>query len=106
MKKKYTIEIHVRRLKQILKAKEPCMYCPASRGFSEWNKPYELWKEKYDDLCIPSYSSCKICQNFVNLKFRPPYNYRACPCHRVGKKRALERTILAIEKYEQTKEKK
>lgn len=78
----YTIARHVENLKKMLELDEPCLYCPGSEGFSA-------------DL-IPHPDACKICREFVGLS----PDDRWCPCQKLGPTEALERTRVAIHKYE------
>ena len=82
---------YVTRLKKML-LKYPdktCSHCPVV--------PY------YGDLVYKSTDEkCKICQDFVKLKFIDRDNdIRCCPCYRPNAERAVARAWKAIKKYEE-----
>ncbi len=84
MKKKYTTDIHVSRLKKMLKRKNPCGLCPAGIRFIA-KEEFTTWTNY----------PCKICRGFVEI--RP---YGSCPCTCYGQKRTIKLTYFAIEEYE------
>jgi hypothetical protein len=74
---KYTLAIHKKRLGEMLKKKNPCGHCPASKWF-KWN---------------PKNDPCVICMEFINLEISSPN----CPCDAFGEKEAIKRTLIALE---------
>ncbi len=80
----YTEEVHAKRLLGMLKRKDPCLCCPATRQYNIKSKPI-AGVESYFIGC----SACKICRKFVDTD--------GCPCHRLGKTEALKRTWEALE---------
>lgn len=91
MKKEYTVAIHVRRVKQVLKRKNPCNLCPAAKKYDERRPPQAMWSAKVD--------TCIICTAFLGL---PIYNAddQKCPCKQLGEEEALKQAHLAVEKWE------
>ena len=86
----YTIEQHVKNLKEMLKAENPCRFCPSQlKFFAPW---------------IEHKNNCKVCNDFIGL-YAWFYFKRIfpCPCHRLGKEEAIKRTLIAIEEYENEK---
>jgi len=72
--KEYTEAIHAKMLLKMLEKKRPCWECPANE--------------------IPTNKQCcTVCQRFVGLKY---INEICCPCNRLGGKRAIKRTWLAL----------
>ena len=84
--KEYTEAIHAERLLKILK-KDTCNKCPATKYFNDGGHPGRLYK-----------NTCEICQKFVGLKYRPESIFNICPCKRLGKERAIEKSWLVLEK--------
>ncbi len=85
----YSEKMHARRLIQMLKRDDVCELCPASRSFAVSNDYVQGLKE--DDVCT-------ACRGFLGLKkSRTKDDYYACPCYALGKKRAIERTWIALE---------
>ena len=95
MKKKYTREIHIKRLRGMMKRKKPCNCCPAApyygtrAGNPHWSDLWRRTPERWGDNNI-----CRICSGFVGIAGR------GCPCHIYGEEEALKRTIIALEKEE------
>ncbi len=100
--KEYTEKIHAERVKKMLKKKGSCGRCPAGRNYSfkieaikgYWIQSQEVrfsWdgRARFPEIC-------KICTNFIGLK---PMSRggECCPCLRLGKRNAIERTIFALE---------
>ena len=91
MSKKYTLEIHVKRLREMLEAVEPCDSCPATWDFSSDVESREMWAGEQQDVCT-------VCANFVEVtELRP---IKRCPCHFWGASEAISRSWEAIEKYD------
>ncbi len=88
---KYTLKLHVHRLKLMLKRPKPCVLCPAKVKFIYHSD--HIGDEKthpfidYSDRLGP----CIICQDFVEV-------YGGCPCHRLIN--PIKTTLLKIEEYE------
>jgi hypothetical protein len=81
-KKNYTRNIHIKRLRGMLKKKEPCDFCPAAPRY----------KGHYADMWWNIGDICKICKEFAGLTAK-----HGCPCHTLGHEEALKRTHLALE---------
>jgi len=78
---------YVKRLKAMLKTIAPCECCPCRR----------IYAYRYVD----NYEHCQMCQDFVDLRHIHQYeSENACPCQRIGKKKAITRALAAIEAYE------
>ena len=89
MKRKYTEKIHAQRLLKMLNKKDPCGWCPAHGRFGQFyiaGSPSEMWE--IDDGPDP----CRVCRRFVS-RLRS-----GCPCNYFGKKEAIKRTWLALER--------
>jgi len=85
-KRKYTIKIHIYRLKLILKKKKLRLHCPAAPKLSSSGDQEKLW----------SNNPCIVCTDFLNIK-----NRRMCPCYKYRKDVDVrEATFKAIERYE------
>jgi hypothetical protein len=78
--KKYTVDIHVRRLKEMLEKHNPCLCCPAQRNFRT-------------HTIFMYHNPCNICRKFVDTE-------DVCPCSALGKEKVIKRTWIAIEEYE------
>jgi len=108
-KRKYTIKMHVYRLKLMLeKSKKSNMnkYCPAATGFSGMRSPSSLWK-RIDVFfeCRSFKYPCSICREFfIKEAIReevPVHLARTCPCNIVlDSKKVREISLKAIERYE------
>ena len=85
-KRLYTTEIHVQRLKRMLKRKNWDNCCPSASRFDEGKDAVAMWKNR----------PCKICREFVEL---PDY-FNICPCFSAPKEIILEKTLKAIKEYE------
>lgn len=92
--KKYTKEIHAARLRGMLKRKQPCICCPPTPRYNDKESISALWSNADE--------ACKICLEFVGLKFPTNEPFFDCPCCALGDK-AIDRTILALEEYESNK---
>uniref|UniRef100_A0A6H1ZSC7 Uncharacterized protein n=1 Tax=viral metagenome TaxID=1070528 RepID=A0A6H1ZSC7_9ZZZZ len=88
--KEYTDAIHAKRLLKMLEKKNPCGCCPPAKRFSAGENPNGGWLNQ-------KHKACQVCQNFVGLKIKWWFDGNKCPCQRVGKKRAIKRTWLALE---------
>ena len=86
--KEYTEKLHAERLIKILNKEDTCNKCPATRYFNDGGFPGKLYKN------LP----CEVCQEFVGLKLNKNKFKYSCPCHRLGKERAIEKSWLALEK--------
>ena len=93
-KRKYTREIHIKRLRGMLKRKEPCLCCPKMRRYT-WTGLIS-WTERGvgEYLWDNEYEACAICLEFLGLS---SWN-TDCPCNELGKEEALKQTIIALEK--------
>jgi len=92
VKCKYTTAIHAKRLKQMLKRKDPCACCPAAPYFDE-NKPSRImWSDKPNP--------CRICLDFVGLTHETGSR---CPCF-ILDERAIIETLKALERWEKSNE--
>jgi len=91
--KEYTVAIHVKRLEKMLKRKNPCDLCPAARKFVFRILDHVgIWS---GSVVLQTAYQCIICQKFVGVE-----KYR-CPCTVLGKQKAIEKTLLAIEEYKE-----
>lgn len=80
--RKYTKDIHAKRLEKMLRKKNPCeRTCPASKSYQ-----YRGMQKLFE-------GSCRICFEFVNLDA----NTFLCPCSELGKEVAIKRSWLALE---------
>ena len=82
---KYTEKIHAKRLLGMLNKKDPCMCCPGAWHY----KVNGFW---IIDGCVNGNGICEICFSFIGCKVS-----RLCPCHKLGEKKAIKRTWLALE---------
>ena len=89
----YTTEIHVKRLKQLLKTNKPCNHCPAGPRLSANRGFARMWKN-WDEVCI-------VCWKFIVPKGFTEYAHFFCPCFKFGADKALEITKNRIKKYEE-----
>ena len=92
---KYTLKLHRHRLRLMLKRDNACDLCPGRKDFIGLNDSWigdeqgsigrSSWlnKGKAGGPCI-------ICQDFVGVK-------NECPCHALGDKEAMKRTLLRLE---------
>ena len=78
--KTYTLEIHKRRLRQMLKREDACYCCPAGIRFDPWKR---RWQPEMDH-------PCGICREFVGC-------LGDCPCNELGEEEAIKRTLLRLE---------
>ncbi len=92
MKKKYTRKMHIHRISLMMKRKEPCKGCPASRGFKGLDYNFDMWKGRGG--IIKGWQWCKICWDFIGMSS----DKAMCPCTYLGKEEALKRTLIALEK--------
>ena len=84
--KLYTREIHIDRLRKMLKRKKPCSCCPRGYRYTMYN----------DGPWDNSGEACDICLDFIGLgEFKGNVT---CPCYELGEEEALKRTYLALEK--------
>ena len=91
--KKYTRKIHIKRLRGMLKRKEPCLCCPVGRRYSPFWDGMNMWAS----LNV----ACGICRVFIGLIGDDWIlgNARSrCPCLVLGEEEALKRTIIALDK--------
>ena len=86
----YTKAMHVVQLRKMLKMENPCSQCPA-----------EIARIK--DI-LSNKTSCKICKDFIRV-VEDDIKGDLCPCNMLGREEALKRTHLALEEYENDKEK-
>ena len=93
--RKYTVKIHRQRLLRMLKKKEPCLYCPASRHYAMGVGTLSGMWTNFGNYPWLKNNICGICRSFIGLKSEPS-GIRVCPCHVLGKKRALKRTYEAL----------
>lgn len=84
----YTVGIHVKRLKEMLKLEYPGDHCPAARGYDSYRYSGTDW----DESTYP----CDVCTSFLGLG----KNSFKCPCILLGQDTAIALTIKAIEEYE------
>jgi len=87
MRRKYTEKIHAGRLLGMLKKKNLCVCCPASKRYNATVYPYWSWNSEV----------CKICMKFVNVPNYNDYANSKCPCRNFGEHEAIKRTWLALE---------
>jgi len=94
--KEYTEKTHGERVKRMLEKKEPCLCCPARTGkmlftgskplgIAGFKHPWYGTEEIKEEICV-------ICRDFIGMKVN------SCPCHQYGKKIALKKTWLALER--------
>jgi hypothetical protein len=88
-KQNYTTKLHARRLLQMLNKKDPCGWCPASRGFVSTSPPALMWSD--------SSEPCLVCRGFVGLIGGSPFDTNYCPCHFLGHAEAIKRTWIVLE---------
>ena len=50
-KKEYTEKIHAKRLLKMLEKKNPCMCCPAAKGYNGNNYPNVMWENTACIIC-------------------------------------------------------
>ncbi len=85
--RKYTRKIHIQRLRQMLKRDEPCKCCPATKEFTiRFTKL--PWEQNNNEGLTP----CQVCRRFVGVA-----GGNGCPCYTLGKKKAIEQTLAALE---------
>jgi hypothetical protein len=98
----YTKKLHAYRLKTMLGSrlnKRICYSCPAAPGFkgNEYVLSYFL-----NDVCT-------VCAEFVGIKldkYSIPFG-SPCPCKVFGKKKAIEKSLVALDEfYKDKKDKK
>ena len=91
-KPKYTVEVHVKRLKGMLRYKDLYLHCPA-------NKWYRMGEEaKHDDKrWADDPYPCDICQTFVDIPKSSPW----CPCEYYGPRQARRITLQKIAEWEE-----
>ena len=82
---KYTEKIHAKRLLGMLNKKNPCGYCPAGRRYGSHDFDDMGWENLQCEICI------EFIVRYANL------NSWECPCHALGKKKAIKITWLALE---------
>ena len=87
--KEYTEKLHAERLIKILNKKDTCNRCPATKWFRGTSNAAE---QGYIN------KPCEICQKFVGLKLNKDRYKHSCPCYRLSKERAIEKSWLALEK--------
>lgn len=88
----YTMEIHVKRLKAMLK-RDVCVCCPAAKHYNPKSQPGKLWS--FDSV------PCQVCGDFVGIDKAEPFGIsRRCPCYYFGREDAIKRTLIAVENYE------
>ena len=80
---------YVKRLKKMIERfpNTTCSHCPAGKYYNEC-----------EDNAV-----CRICQNFVKLKYRDPYynpENKLCPCCRPNAETAIKRALKYIALYE------
>ena len=85
--RKYTVSIHVQRLKMMLKKDNPCQCCPAAWRLNSGFSAGDLWNSKASEVCT-------ICREFVGLN-----GNGLCPCF-VLKKETIPITLKAIKEYD------
>lgn len=90
-KKKYTVAIHVKRLKRMLKMGGSLEErCPGAPELSAYNSRSELWSD--------TSNPCHVCRGFVGMV----HNMLLCPCHFLGEREAMEVTVRGIKEYEES----
>jgi hypothetical protein len=90
---KYTLAIHKKRLRKMLKRKEPCSCCPAAKRYGVMAFCHAMWGGISEVEHI-----CGICREFIGLKApHPLYNLEKCPCYVLGQTEAIKRTLIALE---------
>jgi len=91
----YTEEIHIKRLKEMLKLNDIRNHCPATTGFDGGGRPDTLWRGSTIK------EICDICRGFIGLK---PVSGLLCPCHILGEEKAIELTIAKLKEIDNAKE--
>lgn len=87
-KEKYTVEVHVKRLKIMLSDKwKEDIGCSCPAALYKKDKDLERWRN------LP----CQVCNAFIHLSV---YTYISCPCILLGEHNAEERTKKYIKFYE------
>jgi hypothetical protein len=71
----YTMDIHIKRLKEILTKPDPSEWCPQ-----------HIYPDIYEN-------TCEICKSFVGIE-------KGCPCITLGEEEAIRKTKEAIKEYE------
>jgi len=76
--KEYTEKIHAGRvLRMFLYRKNICKFCPAGAGYKS-NTAITRWRNR----------CCIVCEDFVQV--------RGCPCHTLGKRKAVVVTAESL----------
>ena len=91
MEKRYTEEIHAKRLIKLLEKGSTCISCPATTDFSGAIEPGAIWDTTEGDQYL-----CNICRAFVKLGEYLGFSSR-CPCHCLGAEEAVKRSWIALE---------
>ena len=86
----YTIEIHKKNLKKILKTDNPCGHCPSTFDQYAFEETGNQKFTNEDDIC-------EICRSFVGLNSDISYDHVFCPCVVLGNEEALKRTYEALD---------
>lgn len=81
-KPKYTEEIHIENLVNILNNKILCDCCPAAKNYSQSKSWADPWSNK----------PCDICLEFIGHPNKALY----CPCIIYGNEEALAKTLLKL----------
>ena len=85
VKRRYTQQIHAKRVEKILNKPNTCNKCPAAPYYDETRSVLRSWDN----------APCQICRRFIHLTFREAPN--RCPCVALGESLAAKRTWLALE---------
>jgi len=94
----YTLDIHVQRLRKMLKTNtKPCSKCPARPEFKP-HKSVRLWNSTPREIC-------RICATFVHVKSKRDPDFYRCPCYYWGESEAIFKSWEAIEEYDEKEEK-
>ncbi|KKM75043.1 hypothetical protein LCGC14_1394220 [marine sediment metagenome] len=93
-KRKYTEAVHAKRVQKVIEKERPGNHCPAGRKFKK-EPIYELWEAPRGDEIPEIKKPCFICTEFLGLRHYTPMG-EYCPCHRLGTKRAVKLTWLAL----------
>ena len=84
---RYTKKLHAYRLSRMLEHPEPCMCCPASKGFDETESAIAMWDNKYE--------ICTICWEFLGEE----ENILYCPCHVYNIAEVINLTLKKLKEF-------
>jgi len=87
----YTEEIHIKRLKKMLKLNDIRAHCPAAPYFDSGRDANTLWQGSTIE------EVCDICRSFISLDSASGL---LCPCLVLGEEKAKELTLLRLKEID------